>query len=129
METDITKAKSFYIKEDCANNPLYDNSNMDTWYFGESDMVLFAENYHQSQSKQMQERIKELEENYIYIERVKKYGRHQHFLGTQQKDLVEFDDWKHKPETALNNKQKCKSEYHENDLQMDGICHTCNETR
>ncbi len=32
----------------------------------------------------------------ICIERAKKYARHQHFLGTQRKELVEFDDWKAK---------------------------------
>ncbi len=32
----------------------------------------------------------------ICIERAKKYARHQHFLGTQGKELVEFDDWKAK---------------------------------
>gem|GEM_PF-5717906 len=29
----------------------------------------------------------------ISLERAKKYARHQHFLGTQGKDLVEFEDW------------------------------------
>ena len=29
----------------------------------------------------------------ICLERAKKYARHQHFLGTQGKDLVEFEDW------------------------------------
>jgi len=32
----------------------------------------------------------------ICLERAKKYARHQHFLGTQGKDLVEFEDWKAK---------------------------------
>jgi len=32
----------------------------------------------------------------ISLERAKKYARHQHFLGTQGKDLVEFEDWKAK---------------------------------
>ena len=32
----------------------------------------------------------------ISLERAKKYARHQHFLGTQGKELVEFDDWKAK---------------------------------
>ena len=30
----------------------------------------------------------------ISLERAKKYARHQHFLGTQGKELVEFEDWK-----------------------------------
>tara|TARA_R100000541_G_scaffold24699_1_gene34373 strand:+ start:386 stop:619 length:234 start_codon:yes stop_codon:yes gene_type:complete len=30
----------------------------------------------------------------ISLVRAKKYARHQHFLGTQGKDLVEFEDWK-----------------------------------
>lgn len=29
----------------------------------------------------------------ICLERAKKYARHQHFLGTQGKELVEFEDW------------------------------------
>jgi hypothetical protein len=29
----------------------------------------------------------------ISLERAKKYGRHQHFLGTQRSELVEFEDW------------------------------------
>ena len=29
----------------------------------------------------------------ISLERAKKYARHQHFLGTQGKQLVEFEDW------------------------------------
>ena len=32
----------------------------------------------------------------ISLERAKKYARHQHFLGTQGKDLVEFEDWQAK---------------------------------
>ena len=32
----------------------------------------------------------------ICLERAKKYARHQHFLGTQGKDLVEFEDWQAK---------------------------------
>ena len=30
----------------------------------------------------------------ISLVRAKKYARHQHFLGTQKKELVEFEDWK-----------------------------------
>ena len=30
----------------------------------------------------------------ISLVRAKKYARHQHFLGTQGKELVEFEDWK-----------------------------------
>lgn len=30
----------------------------------------------------------------ISLFRAKKYARHQHFLGTQGKELVEFEDWK-----------------------------------
>jgi len=29
----------------------------------------------------------------ICLERAKKYARHQHFLGTQGSELVEFEDW------------------------------------
>jgi hypothetical protein len=29
----------------------------------------------------------------ISLERAKKYARHQHFLGTQGRELVEFEDW------------------------------------
>jgi hypothetical protein len=29
----------------------------------------------------------------ISLERAKKYARHQHFLGTQGSELVEFEDW------------------------------------
>ena len=29
----------------------------------------------------------------ISLDRAKKYARHQHFLGTQGKDLVEFEYW------------------------------------
>ena len=32
----------------------------------------------------------------ISLERAKKYARHQYFLGTQGKDLVEFEDWQAK---------------------------------
>lgn len=32
----------------------------------------------------------------ICLERAKKYARHQHFLGTQGNELVEFEDWKAK---------------------------------
>ena len=30
----------------------------------------------------------------ISLARAEKYGRHQHFLGTQQKQLVEIEDWR-----------------------------------
>ena len=30
----------------------------------------------------------------ISLERAKKYARHQHFLGMQGNELVEFEDWK-----------------------------------
>jgi hypothetical protein len=29
----------------------------------------------------------------ISLERAKKYARHQHYLGTQQLEFVEFEDW------------------------------------
>jgi hypothetical protein len=29
----------------------------------------------------------------ISLERAKKYARHQHYLGTQGHDLVDFEDW------------------------------------
>ena len=35
-------------------------------------------------------------EGFISLKRAKKYARHQHFLGTQGKDLVEFEDWAYK---------------------------------
>jgi hypothetical protein len=33
------------------------------------------------------------EKNTISIERAKKYARHQHYLGRQGKELIEFEDW------------------------------------
>jgi len=30
----------------------------------------------------------------IGIDIINKYGRHQHYLGSEQKPLVEFDEWK-----------------------------------
>ena len=30
----------------------------------------------------------------ISLERVKKYAKHQYYLGTQKQDFVEFKDWK-----------------------------------
>ena len=44
---------------------------------------------------QKQAKLSTIPDVNINLERAKKYARHQHFLGTQQKDLVEFDDWKH----------------------------------
>tara|TARA_R110000868_G_scaffold87739_2_gene245075 strand:+ start:623 stop:880 length:258 start_codon:yes stop_codon:yes gene_type:complete len=35
----------------------------------------------------------------INIERVNKYGEHQHYLGTQGKDLVPFEEWASEPIT------------------------------
>jgi hypothetical protein len=29
----------------------------------------------------------------ISLERAKKYARHQHYVGTQQRKFVEFEDW------------------------------------
>jgi hypothetical protein len=29
----------------------------------------------------------------VCLERAKKYARHQHFLGSQGSELVEFEDW------------------------------------
>ena len=29
----------------------------------------------------------------ISLERAKKYARHQHYVGTQQLEFVEFEDW------------------------------------
>ncbi len=29
----------------------------------------------------------------ISLERAKKYARHQHYVGTQQREFVEFEDW------------------------------------
>ena len=35
-------------------------------------------------------------EESISLERAKKYARHQHFIGSQGKDFIEFEDWKTK---------------------------------
>lgn len=44
------------------------------------------------------ERLKaEMDSNWISLERAKKYARHQHYLGTQGNELVEFEDWECKP--------------------------------
>ena len=44
------------------------------------------------------ERLKaERDSNWISLERAKKYARHQHYLGTQGNELVEFEDWECKP--------------------------------
>lgn len=32
----------------------------------------------------------------VCLKRAKKYGAHQHFLGTQDKTLVEWEDWEAK---------------------------------
>jgi hypothetical protein len=37
--------------------------------------------------------LHEVEPKYISLERAKKYAKHQHYLGTQSKELVEFEDW------------------------------------
>jgi hypothetical protein len=34
-----------------------------------------------------------VQSNIVSLERTKKYARHQHYLGTQGKELVEFEDW------------------------------------
>lgn len=52
------------------------------------DLIEFADSYHKKQLT--------LTDVSICLERAKKYARHQHFLGTQGKELVEFDDWKAK---------------------------------
>lgn len=39
----------------------------------------------------------ERDSNWISLERAKKYARHQHYLGTQGNELVEFEDWECKP--------------------------------
>jgi hypothetical protein len=39
--------------------------------------------------------ITSVEENTVSIERTKKYARHQHYLGTQGKEFVEFEDWEY----------------------------------
>jgi len=50
---------------------------------------------YQSVLKDYKKQLK-LYEVSISLERAKKYARHQHFLGTQGKDLVVFEDWKAK---------------------------------
>jgi len=55
-----------------------------------TDVIWFMEHY----ANYYNDVVNKPDEN-INLERAKKYARHQHFLGTQQKDLVEFDDWKH----------------------------------
>ncbi len=34
---------------------------------------------------------------WISLERAKKYARHQHYLGSQGNELVEFEDWSCEP--------------------------------
>jgi len=33
---------------------------------------------------------------WVSLERAKKYARHQHYLGSQGQELVEFEDWEYK---------------------------------
>jgi hypothetical protein len=35
---------------------------------------------------------------WVSVERAKKYARHQHYLGSQGHELVEFEDWEYKAE-------------------------------
>ena len=44
--------------------------------------------YRQDQSLQLQQTGVS-----ISLERAKKYARHQHYIGTQQREFVEFEDW------------------------------------
>ena len=44
--------------------------------------------YRQDQSLQLQQTGVS-----ISLERAKKYARHQHYVGTQQREFVEFEDW------------------------------------
>lgn len=39
-------AEEFFKKEDCENNIKYEVSEIENWYFGKEDMVIFAEAYH-----------------------------------------------------------------------------------
>ena len=50
------------------------------------DVIAFAKHYQALQLLQTDVSIS--------LVRAKKYARHQHFLGTQGKELVEFEDWK-----------------------------------
>ena len=50
------------------------------------DVIAFAKHYQALQLLQAGVSIS--------LVRAKKYARHQHFLGTQGKELVEFEDWK-----------------------------------
>lgn len=54
-------------------------------------MYDFAELYYQAKLK-----LLGIADVSISLDRAKKYARHQHFLGTQGKDLVEFEDWQAK---------------------------------
>ena len=49
------------------------------------DLMEFAEHYHTLQLQQTGVSIS--------LERAKKYARHQHYIGTQQREFVEFEDW------------------------------------
>lgn len=60
--------------------------------------VLQAMDEYASDLQSENERLKaERDSNWISLERAKKYARHQHYLGTQGSELVEFEDWECKP--------------------------------
>ena len=48
-------------------------------------LIAFTENYQALQLLQTGVSIS--------LERAKKYARHQHYVGTQQLEFVEFEDW------------------------------------
>ena len=48
-------AKNFYEKEDCGNNDKYDITQMEEWYFGKEEMILFAERYYEYKESERQE--------------------------------------------------------------------------
>ena len=65
-----------------------------------SDFIINLEKvgYKIVKSESENERLKaERDSNWISLERAKKYARHQHYLGTQGNELVEFEDWECKP--------------------------------
>lgn len=53
--------------------------------FMRKELEMFAKDYHSEQCN--------IADVNISLERAKKYARHQHFLGTQGSELVEFEDW------------------------------------
>jgi hypothetical protein len=44
-------AEDFYYKEKCEDSEKYDKTPIDNWWFGEHEMILFAEEYHKAKLK------------------------------------------------------------------------------